>query len=247
MRAQLIEFIADSCISWRNGASANIAFTRSWQSSNVPSIAMLPTFGAATVVICRRCTSLMRSCGCRNAISTRSRPAQASIAAEPVSPEVAPTIVTRASRAASTWSNRRPSKLQRHVLEGQRRAVEQLLHEQAGVELDQRHDGGMAEAGIGVAAQRRQRGGRDRRRRRTAGSRARRARDTAGRASRASRRARSAARIPAHRARRPRPGRPAARRRSRGPAPGRGWRRSACRHSSPRPGRLECRQILRLS
>ena len=36
-------------------------------------------------------------------------PAQASIAAEPVSPEVAPTMVTRASRAVSTWSNRRPS------------------------------------------------------------------------------------------------------------------------------------------
>ena len=51
--------------------------------------------------------------------------------------------------------------LQRHVLERQRRAVEQLLHEQAGVELDQRHDGRMAEAGIGVAAQRGERGGRD--------------------------------------------------------------------------------------
>ena len=49
-------------------------------------------------------------------------------------------------------------KLQRHVLERERRAVEQLLHEQAGVELDQWHDGGMAEAGIGVAAQRGERG-----------------------------------------------------------------------------------------
>ena len=47
MRPQLIEFIADKCISCRNGASANIAFTMSWQSSNVPSIAMLATLGAS--------------------------------------------------------------------------------------------------------------------------------------------------------------------------------------------------------
>ena len=32
-----------------------------------------------------------------------------SIAAEPVSPEVAPTIITRSLRAASTWSNSRPT------------------------------------------------------------------------------------------------------------------------------------------
>jgi hypothetical protein len=33
------------------------AFTRSWQSSKLPSIAMLWTLGDSTVVICRRCTS----------------------------------------------------------------------------------------------------------------------------------------------------------------------------------------------
>ena len=87
-------------------------------------------------------------------MSMRSRPAQASIAAEPVSPEVAPTIVTRASRVRQDMVEQAAEKLQRHVLEGERRTVEQLLHEQTGVELDQRHDGGMAEAGIGVAAQR---------------------------------------------------------------------------------------------
>ena len=42
-------------------------------------------------------------------MSTRARPAQAAIAAEPVSPEVAPTMVIRASRSASTRSNSRPS------------------------------------------------------------------------------------------------------------------------------------------
>ncbi len=54
-----------------------------------------------------------------------------------------------------------PDKLQRHVLERERRSVEQLLHEQPGVELDQRHHRGMAEAGIGVAAQRGERGRRN--------------------------------------------------------------------------------------
>ena len=102
MRAQLIEFTADSRISRRNAVSANIAFTRSWQSSNVPSTAMLPMLGARTVVICRRCTSLVRLCGCRITTFTRSSPAQASMAAEPVSPEVAPMIVTCVSCAAST-------------------------------------------------------------------------------------------------------------------------------------------------
>ena len=40
-------------------------------------------------------------------IAARSR--QASMAAEPVSPEVAPTMVMRSPRLASTWSNSRPS------------------------------------------------------------------------------------------------------------------------------------------
>ncbi len=102
MRAQLMEFTADSRISSRNGVSANIAFTRSWQSSNEPSIAMLATLAAATVVICRRCTSLVRPCGCRITMSMPGRSAQASMAAEPVSPEVAPTMVTRSPRAPST-------------------------------------------------------------------------------------------------------------------------------------------------
>jgi hypothetical protein len=62
-RAQLIELTADSDISSRNAASLNIAFTRSWQSSNVPSIATVCTLGLSTVVIWRRCTSLVRPAG----------------------------------------------------------------------------------------------------------------------------------------------------------------------------------------
>ena len=44
--------------------------------------------------------------------------------------------------------------LQRHVLEGERRAVEQLLDEQVGLELDQRDDGGVVEGGVGVVEDR---------------------------------------------------------------------------------------------
>ena len=113
---------------------------------------MLPTFGARTVVIWRRWTSLVRPCGWRITMSMRSRPAKASIAAEPVSPEVAPTIVTRASRVAQHMVEQPAEHLQRHVLEGERRAVEQLLHEQTVSSWTSGHDGGMAEAGIGVAA-----------------------------------------------------------------------------------------------
>ena len=43
--------------------------------------------------------------------------------------------------------------LHRHVLEGERRAVEQLQHPQVAVDLHQRRHGRMAEAGIGVAGQ----------------------------------------------------------------------------------------------
>ena len=52
--------------------------------------------------------------------------AQASIAAEPVSPEVAPTMVTRSPRGAQHMVEQAAQQLQRQVLEGQRRAVEQL-------------------------------------------------------------------------------------------------------------------------
>ena len=109
MRAQLIELTAESCTSLRKAVSLNMAFTRSWQSSKVPSTAMLCTLSEATVVICRRCTSETRPLGCRMKISMRSRSRQASIAAEPVSPEVAPTMVMRRPRADSTLSNSRPT------------------------------------------------------------------------------------------------------------------------------------------
>ena len=42
-------------------------------------------------------------------MSTQSRSAHACMAAEPVSPEVAPSTQTRSPRADSTWSNSRPT------------------------------------------------------------------------------------------------------------------------------------------
>ena len=42
-----------------------------------------------------------------------------------------------------------PEKLHGHVLEGERRAVEELQHEQVVADLDERADGGMAEGGVG--------------------------------------------------------------------------------------------------
>ena len=74
------------------------------------------------------------------AMSMRSRPAQASMAADPVSPEVAPTMVIRSSRCRQHMVEQAAQHLHRHVLEGERGAVEQLLHEQTGIELDQGHN-----------------------------------------------------------------------------------------------------------
>jgi hypothetical protein len=82
-----------------------------------------------------------------------SRPAKASIAAPPVSPEVAPTMVARWPRSDSTWSISRARKLHGDVLEGERRAMEQLEHEAVGAGLDQWADRFMAERAIGFANQ----------------------------------------------------------------------------------------------
>jgi hypothetical protein len=109
MRAQLIEFIADMRSRSRVPGSAKSALTRSWQSSKLPSIATLWTLGASTVVICRRWTSDTRPAGCSTTTSSDGRPTQAAMAAEPVSPEVATTIVARSDRRASSASNILPT------------------------------------------------------------------------------------------------------------------------------------------
>ena len=62
-------------------------------------------------------------------IDLRARPRNASTAAPPVSPEVATTMVVRSPRAVSDVVHQPAEELHRQVLEGERRAVEQLEHE----------------------------------------------------------------------------------------------------------------------
>ena len=72
------------------------------------------------------------------------------MAAEPVSPDVATTIVRRSPRRAQLGVHEPADELEGDVLEGERRAVEQLLHPDAVAELDERHDVGVVEDGVGV-------------------------------------------------------------------------------------------------
>ncbi len=72
---------------------------------------------------------------------------KASIAALPVSPDVAPTIVACAPRRSSANSIMPRQDLHRHILEGERRSVKQLKEIEIAVELLQRRrppDGGTA-------------------------------------------------------------------------------------------------------
>ena len=87
-------------------------------------------------------------------MSTLAQSCTPSIAADPVSPLVAPTIVTRSPRWASTLVEQAADELQGDVLERQRRAVEQLEQPVAVVDLDERDDRRVAERGVRVAAQR---------------------------------------------------------------------------------------------
>ena len=77
------------------------------------------------------------------------RPAKASIAAEPVSPEVAPTMVIGAPRRGQEMLEQPRQQLQRDVLERERRPVEQLEQPLVRPELAERRDRGMVEGGIG--------------------------------------------------------------------------------------------------
>ena len=72
------------------------------------------------------------------------------MAAPPVSPDVAPD--DRRARAALGQHvvHQAREQLHGHVLERQRRPVEQLENEAVGSDLDQRRDGRVAEGGIGL-------------------------------------------------------------------------------------------------
>ncbi len=149
MRTKLIELTAERRCWVRNASSANIALTRAWQSSNVPSMARLWMFCDPTVVIWRRCTSEILPRGCNTTASIDGRSRNASIAAEPVSPEVATTTVTRSPRRDRTVSRGSPQESHCVVLERQRRAPEEFEHMEIG-QLGDGSDVRMTEIGVGV-------------------------------------------------------------------------------------------------
>ena len=86
-------------------------------------------------------------------MSTCPQPRTASIAAEPVSPLVAPTIVTRSPRPLEHVVEEPADELQGDVLERQRRPVEQLGEPLSRVDLDQRDDGRVTEGGVRLVTQ----------------------------------------------------------------------------------------------
>ncbi len=86
-------------------------------------------------------------------MSVRSRPAKASMAAPPVSPEVAPTMVARWPRSASTWSISRASSCIATSLKASVGPWKSSSTKVFGAGLHQRADGLVAEGRIGFAHQ----------------------------------------------------------------------------------------------
>ena len=119
-----------------------------------PRTATLWTLAASTVVIWRRCTSETRPSGYRMTMSTWASPAQASMAAEPVSPEVAPRIADPLAALGEHVVEQAAHQLQRDVLEGERRAPEQLEQVQRHVtglpSGTTGHTVGVVEGGVGA-------------------------------------------------------------------------------------------------
>ena len=153
IRAQLIELTALSCIRSRNATSLNIAFTRSWQSSNVPSIATTCTLGDADG---------------RHLPALHVAGATVGIQDDDVDVGAVLHAVDRRRTGVATGGTddghpptllgqhvvEQPAdQLQRDVLERQGRAVEELLDEVPVVDLDERHDGGMGERRVRLPAQ----------------------------------------------------------------------------------------------
>ena len=83
-------------------------------------------------------------------MSIMSRPRKASMAAAPVSPEVAPTIVARAPLPQQRAVHQPRHHLHGEILEGERRPVKQLEQPARGRNLAERRDGRVMEAAIGL-------------------------------------------------------------------------------------------------
>ena len=84
-------------------------------------------------------------------MSIASRSRHASMAADPVSPDVAPTIVTRLAPPLELVLEHRADQLQSDVLERERGPVEQLEDLQPVVERSQRDHFGVVERRVGIA------------------------------------------------------------------------------------------------
>ena len=104
IRAKLIELTAERSTSLANAVSRNSELRIAWQSSKSPAMATERTLAAVVMVMKRRWTSEIRPSGNSTTMRTPSRPAKASTAAPPVSPEVAQTMVSVRPRAARTWA-----------------------------------------------------------------------------------------------------------------------------------------------
>ena len=84
-------------------------------------------------------------------MSTCLQPRTASIAADPVSPLVAPTIMTCSSRSASTWSKSRPTSCSATSLNASVGPWNSSSSHCRVVDLDERHDRRVAERRVRVA------------------------------------------------------------------------------------------------
>jgi hypothetical protein len=104
-----MEFTAPRRCASLNARSDETRFTRSWQSSNLPSIAMLKMLASASEYICALWKGLMRPCGESMNTLSRALPFSACSAAEPVSPLVAPRMLSVRSCLSRTCSKRFPS------------------------------------------------------------------------------------------------------------------------------------------
>ena len=130
-----------------------MAFTRAWQSSNVPSMATACTFGSVAVVIMRRCTSEMRPFGER---ATASHPLAAAEGFHRCAARVAggraQATTTCSLRAASTRSMRRASSCIATSLNASVGPWNSSSIQTFRSSLNERRHRRMAEARIGVAA-----------------------------------------------------------------------------------------------
>ena len=143
-------FTAERLRRSRKPSSANSAFTRSWQSSKVPSTAMLCTLGASTVVICRRCTSETRPAGWRMNDVDRGAVAEGLDGGRAGVARRGPDDGDPLAPTGELVVEEAPDQLQGDVLERQGGPVEDLGQPHAVAEVGEGHDVGRVEGGVGV-------------------------------------------------------------------------------------------------